>query len=162
MGAHFPSVLHFIFRFIIGTWNVFATKRNLCTSTRWSKRAKHSWWQMSLWPHMINKLAIQPQIKHNQATKPCQEHIKAFTHERAYMWHFSKHSYQPWIIHQDHQELSQTNHSIPNKLTKTYIVKPRIFIENPNPCTIAIVPGSVAIAYRTSHRMIHKVIHRIT
>jgi hypothetical protein len=32
------------------------------------------------------------------------------------------------------------------------IVKPRIFIENPNPCTIAIVPGSVAIAYRTSHR----------
>jgi hypothetical protein len=30
-------------------------------------------------------------------------------------------------------------------------VKPRIFIENPNPCTIAIVPGSVAIAYRTSH-----------
>jgi hypothetical protein len=31
-------------------------------------------------------------------------------------------------------------------------VKPRIFIENPNPCTIAIVPGSVAIAYRTSHR----------
>jgi hypothetical protein len=30
--------------------------------------------------------------------------------------------------------------------------KPRIFIENPNPCTIAIVPGSVAIAYRTSHR----------
>jgi hypothetical protein len=31
-------------------------------------------------------------------------------------------------------------------------VKPRIFIENPNPCTIVIVPGSVAIAYRTSHR----------
>jgi hypothetical protein len=31
-------------------------------------------------------------------------------------------------------------------------VKPRIFIENPNPCTIAIVPGSVAITYRTSHR----------
>jgi hypothetical protein len=31
-------------------------------------------------------------------------------------------------------------------------VKPQIFIENPNPCTIAIVPGSVAIAYRTSHR----------
>jgi hypothetical protein len=31
-------------------------------------------------------------------------------------------------------------------------VKPRIFIENPNPYTIAIVPGSVAIAYRTSHR----------
>jgi hypothetical protein len=28
--------------------------------------------------------------------------------------------------------------------------KPQIFIENPNPCTIAIVPGSVAIAYRTS------------
>jgi hypothetical protein len=32
------------------------------------------------------------------------------------------------------------------------VVKPRIFIENPNPCTITIVPGSVAIAYRTSHR----------
>jgi hypothetical protein len=31
-------------------------------------------------------------------------------------------------------------------------VKPQIFIENPNPCTIAIVPGSVAIAYRMSHR----------
>jgi hypothetical protein len=31
-------------------------------------------------------------------------------------------------------------------------VKPWIFIENPNPCTIAIVSGSVAIAYRTSHR----------
>jgi hypothetical protein len=30
-------------------------------------------------------------------------------------------------------------------------VKPQIFIENPNPYTIAIVPGSVAIAYRTSH-----------
>jgi hypothetical protein len=41
-------------------------------------------------------------------------------------------------------------------------VKPRIFIENPNPCTIVIVPGSVAIAYRTSHRQTHKVIHRIT
>jgi hypothetical protein len=31
-------------------------------------------------------------------------------------------------------------------------VKPRIFKENPNHCTIMIVPGSVAIAYRTSHR----------
>jgi hypothetical protein len=31
-------------------------------------------------------------------------------------------------------------------------VKPRIFMENLNPYTIAIVPGSVAIAYRTSHR----------
>jgi hypothetical protein len=31
-------------------------------------------------------------------------------------------------------------------------VKPWIFIENPNPCTIAIVPESVAIAYRMSHR----------
>jgi hypothetical protein len=34
---------------------------------------------------------------------------------------FQKYSHQPWIIHQDHQELSQTNHIIPNKLTKTYI-----------------------------------------
>jgi hypothetical protein len=33
---------------------------------------------------MINKLAIQSQIKHNQATKTCQNHIKAFTHDRAY------------------------------------------------------------------------------
>jgi hypothetical protein len=39
---------------------------------------------------MINKLAIQPQIKHNQATKTCQDHIKAFTHKRAYTGHFSK------------------------------------------------------------------------
>jgi hypothetical protein len=36
--------------------------------------------------------------------------------------------------------------------SSTHSVKSRIFIENPNPCTIAIVPGSVAIAYRTSHR----------
>jgi hypothetical protein len=77
---------------------------------------------MSLWPHMINKLAIQPQIKHSKATKTCQDHIKAFTHERAYMLNFfRKHSHQPWIIHQDHQELSHTNHSISKKLTKTYI-----------------------------------------
>ena len=58
---------------------------------------------------------------HIQATKTCQDHIKAFTHERAYMWHIQKHSHQPWIIHQDHQELSQTNRSISNKLTRTYI-----------------------------------------
>jgi hypothetical protein len=38
------------------------------------------------------------------------------------------------------------------RLQQEQAVKPRIFIENPNPCTIAIVPGSVAIAYRTSHR----------
>jgi hypothetical protein len=31
-------------------------------------------------------------------------------------------------------------------------LKPQIFIENLNPCTIAIVPGSEAIAYRMSHR----------
>jgi hypothetical protein len=30
---------------------------------------------------MINKLAIQPQIKHDQATKTCQDHIKEFTHD---------------------------------------------------------------------------------
>jgi hypothetical protein len=40
----------------------------------------------------------------------------------------------------------------PESLYFMYPVKPWIFIENPNPCTIAIVPGSVAIAYRTSHR----------
>jgi hypothetical protein len=34
---------------------------------------------------------------------------------------FQKHSHQPWIIHKDHQELSQTSHSIPNKLTKIKI-----------------------------------------
>jgi hypothetical protein len=39
-----------------------------------------------IWP----KYAIQPQIKHSQATKTCQDHIKAFTHKRAYIWHFSK------------------------------------------------------------------------
>jgi cell fate (sporulation/competence/biofilm development) regulator YmcA (YheA/YmcA/DUF963 family) len=63
---------------------------------------------------MINKLAIQPQIKHNQATKTCQDHIKAFTHERAYMRHFSKNMAITMDINQDHQELSQTNHSLPN------------------------------------------------
>jgi hypothetical protein len=71
---------------------------------------------------MINKLAIQPQIKHSKATKTCRDHIKAFTHEREHICDiFQKYSNQPWIIHQDHQELSQTNHSIPNKLTKTQI-----------------------------------------
>jgi hypothetical protein len=49
---HISKHFHLIFRFINGTWNVFATKKNLCPSTRWSKRAKHSWWQMSLWPHI--------------------------------------------------------------------------------------------------------------
>jgi hypothetical protein len=38
------------------------------------------------------------------------------------------------------------------KTCENTCVKPRIFIENLNPCTIAIVLGSVAIAYRTSHR----------
>jgi hypothetical protein len=58
MGVHFPRNLQFIFRFIFGTWNVFVTKRNLCPSTRWSKEAKHSWWQMSLWPsYDQNKLS---------------------------------------------------------------------------------------------------------
>jgi hypothetical protein len=32
------------------------------------------------------------------------------------------------------------------------LCKTKDFIENPNPCTLAIVLGSVAIAYRTSHR----------
>jgi hypothetical protein len=32
--AHFPSNLHFIFRFLFGKWNVFATKKNLCLATR--------------------------------------------------------------------------------------------------------------------------------
>jgi hypothetical protein len=68
---------------------------------------------MSLWPHMIQK-AIQPQIKHNQATKTCQDHIRASTHKRAYIWHFSNHSHQLWIINQDQQELSQTKHRITN------------------------------------------------
>jgi hypothetical protein len=34
---------------------------------------------------------------------------------------FQKNSHQSWIINQDHQELSQTNHSITNKITKTHI-----------------------------------------
>jgi hypothetical protein len=37
-----------------------------------------------------SKFAIQPQIKHSQATKTCQDHIKAFTHKRAHIWYFSK------------------------------------------------------------------------
>jgi hypothetical protein len=44
---------------------------------------------------------------------------------------------------------------ISNQSHKIFIffnVKPQVFIETPNHCTIAIVPGSVAIAYRTSHR----------
>jgi hypothetical protein len=69
---------------------------------------------------MMDKLAIQPQIKYSKAAKTCQDHIKAFTQEREHIYDiFQKHSHQPWIIHQDHQQLSQTNHSIPNKLTKT-------------------------------------------
>jgi hypothetical protein len=40
----------------------------------------------------------------------------------------------------------------PARSIVVFYVKPQIFIENPHPCTIAIVPGSVAIAYRTSHR----------
>jgi hypothetical protein len=41
-------------------------------------------------PIWSKKKAIQPQIKNNQATKTCQDYIKAFTHKRAYIWHFSK------------------------------------------------------------------------
>jgi hypothetical protein len=37
-----------------------------------------------------SKRAIQPQIKHSKTTKTCQDHIKAFTHNRAYTWQFSK------------------------------------------------------------------------
>jgi hypothetical protein len=37
-----------------------------------------------------SKYAIQPQIEHSQTTKTCQDHIKSFTHKRAYMRHFSK------------------------------------------------------------------------
>jgi hypothetical protein len=37
-----------------------------------------------------SKYAIQPQIKHRQAIRTCQDHIKAFTHKRASMLHFSK------------------------------------------------------------------------
>jgi hypothetical protein len=35
--------------------------------------------------YMINKLAIQPHIKHSKATKTCQDHVRVFSHERAYM-----------------------------------------------------------------------------
>jgi hypothetical protein len=63
--------------------------------------------------------SIQPQIKHNQATKTCQDHIKAFTHKRAYTWQFSKTAPSTMDINHDYQELSQTNHSLPNKLIKT-------------------------------------------
>jgi hypothetical protein len=121
MGAYFPSIFHFIFRFVNGTWNVFATKGTYAPPQDKARGLNIHDGKWAFGPHMINKLAIQPQIKHSKATKTCQDDVKAFTHESAYMWHFQKHSYQPWIIHQDHKELSQTNHSIPNKLTKTYI-----------------------------------------
>jgi hypothetical protein len=48
---------------------------------------------MSHWPHMINKLAIQPQIKHNQATKTCQDHIKALLTREHKRDIFQKHSH---------------------------------------------------------------------
>jgi hypothetical protein len=41
--------------------------------------------------------------------------------------------------------------------------RPQIFgEENPSPCTFAIVPGSVAIAYRSHHRRLITTVHRIT
>jgi hypothetical protein len=50
---------------------------------------------------------------------------------------FQKYSHQTWIINQDHQELSKTNHSLPNKLTKTYIsfrgeqcIREKLFLTN--------------------------------
>jgi hypothetical protein len=43
-----------------------------------------------------------------------------YTWETIYVTFFQN-SHQPWIIQQDHQELSPANHSIPNKLTKAYI-----------------------------------------
>jgi hypothetical protein len=43
---------HFTFHFQIHNWYMkcLCDKKDLCPSTWWSKRAKHSWWQMSLWP----------------------------------------------------------------------------------------------------------------
>jgi hypothetical protein len=64
-------------------------------------------------------VAPYDQNKHSQTTKTCQDHIKAFTHRRAYIWHFSKTWPSTMDINQDYQELSQTNHIIPNKITKT-------------------------------------------
>jgi hypothetical protein len=51
-------------------------------------------------------------------------------------------------LQQEHAALGEVRSQIALKDT----VKPYIFIENPNHCTIAIVSGSVAITYRTSHR----------
>jgi hypothetical protein len=39
---------------------------------------------------------------------------------------FQKHSHQPWIIHQNHQEQSQTNHRMPNKLIRRASILPRM------------------------------------
>jgi hypothetical protein len=89
MGAHFPSNLQFISRFIFGTWNVFATKGTYAPpqDKAWGLNIHDGKWAFGpIW----SKLAIQPQIKHSQATKTCQDHIKAFTHKRAYMWDFWK------------------------------------------------------------------------
>jgi hypothetical protein len=39
--------------------------------------------------------------------------------------------------------------------TKSKVVTTRVFgEENPTPCTLVIVPGSVAITYRTHYRII--------
>jgi hypothetical protein len=32
-----------------------------------------------------DKKVVQPQLKNSQATKTCQDHIKTFTHKRAYI-----------------------------------------------------------------------------
>jgi hypothetical protein len=67
---------------------------------------------------------------------------------------FQKHSHQPWIIHQDHQELSQTNHSLPIKLTKTYIashgeqcIQEKLFLSNAydTKCTQSKIQGCLYI-----------------
>jgi hypothetical protein len=46
---------------------------------------------------------------------------------------------------------------------RLWLKRPQIFNEeNPSPCTFAIVPGSVAIVYRSHYRRQITTVHRIT
>jgi hypothetical protein len=62
-------------------------------------------------PYEQNKLSNY-KLSISKPLKTCQDHIKAFTHKRTYMWHFSKTGPSTMDINQDYEELSQTNHII--------------------------------------------------
>jgi hypothetical protein len=82
----------------------------------------------------LNDMRIKESMSKSSGTQPenseaCIARIQALTvkemtskaHMQVHTNQELSHASAPWIIHQDHQELSQTNHSIPNKITKTYI-----------------------------------------